>query len=136
MWDNIHFSNSNTLPHVWATNMAQHMHTILIKRGRWQINIEHLLYYHVKFLYINWTIDKRVMRISLNEVLFQNQLAMGGVTHKLMYMLKPSDSINVGQHPLSYLCIVFHQCGTIPKFHTLKALCCQVMMQSMRAAWK
>jgi len=27
-------------PHVWATNKAQYVHTILIKRERWQIKIE------------------------------------------------------------------------------------------------
>ena len=42
------------------------------------------------------------MHISSNEVPSQNQLAMGGVTHKLIYMLKPFNIINVGQHPLSY----------------------------------
>lgn len=33
-------SYSNTPPHVWATNNVQHVHTISIKRGRWQIKIE------------------------------------------------------------------------------------------------
>ena len=42
------------------------------------------------------------MHISSNEVPSQNQLAMGGVTHKLIYMLKPFDFINVGQHSLSF----------------------------------
>jgi len=42
------------------------------------------------------------MHTSSNEIPFQNQLAIGGVTHKLIYMLKPFNFINVGQHPLSY----------------------------------
>ena len=42
------------------------------------------------------------MHINSNEVLTQNQLAMGGVTHKLIYMLKPFNFLNVGQHPLLY----------------------------------
>ena len=46
--------------------------------------------------------QQRVMYISSNNVPSQNQLAMGGVTHKLIYMLKPFDFINVGQYPLSY----------------------------------
>jgi len=41
-------------------------------------------------------LNKRVMHISSNEVPFQNQLAMGGVTHKLIYTLKPLYLINVG----------------------------------------
>jgi len=43
-----------------------------------------------------------MMYISSNEIPSQNQLAMGGVTHKLIYMFKPFDFINVGQHPFSY----------------------------------
>jgi len=42
------------------------------------------------------------MYISSNEVQSQNQLAMGGVAHKLIYMLKPFNFINVGQYPLSF----------------------------------
>jgi len=42
------------------------------------------------------------MHISSNEVSTKNQLTMGRVTHKLIYMLKPFNFINVGQHPLSY----------------------------------
>jgi len=33
-------SYSKTLPHMWATNNAQYMHTILIKWGWWQIKIK------------------------------------------------------------------------------------------------
>jgi len=42
------------------------------------------------------------MHTSSNEVPSQNQLAMGGVAHKLICMLKPFDFINVGQHPLLF----------------------------------
>jgi len=55
------------------------------------------------------------MKTSSNEVPFQNQLAIGGVTHKLIYMLKPFDFINVGQHPRSFS-LNFYQCATIPTF--------------------
>jgi len=41
-----------------------------------------------------------VIYICSNEVPSQNQLAMGGVIHKLIYMLKSFNFINVGQHPL------------------------------------
>jgi len=41
------------------------------------------------------------MYISSNEVPTQNPLAMGGVTYKLKYMLKPFNFINVGRHPYS-----------------------------------
>jgi len=33
--------------------------------------------------YINWTLNKRVMYTSSNEIPTQNQLAIGGITHKL-----------------------------------------------------
>jgi len=49
------------------------------------------------------------MYISSDEVPFQKQLVMGGVTHKLIYMLKPLNFVNVGQTPLSYS---NYQCGT------------------------
>ena len=42
------------------------------------------------------------MHISSNELPSQNQLVIGGVTHKLIYMLKSFDFINVGQYSLSY----------------------------------
>ena len=42
------------------------------------------------------------MYIISNEVSIQNQLAIGGVTHKLIYMLKPFNLINVRQHLFSY----------------------------------
>ena len=58
---------------------------------------------------------QRVMHTNSNKVPTQNQLAMGGVTHKLIYMLKPFNFINVGQHPLSYS-LYFYQCEIIPTF--------------------
>ena len=42
------------------------------------------------------------MHISSNEVSTQNQLTMGEVTHKVIYMLKPFNFIKVEQQPLSY----------------------------------
>jgi len=41
------------------------------------------------------------MHISLNEVPSQNQLALGGITHKLIYTLKLLYFINVGQISVS-----------------------------------
>ena len=55
------------------------------------------------------------MYINSNDIPSQNQLTIGGVTHKLIYMLKPFNFINAGQHPLSYS-LYFYQCGTIPTF--------------------
>ena len=49
----------------------------------------------VKF-YRNWTINKRVIHISSNEVPSLNQLTLGGVIHKLIYMFKPFNLINMG----------------------------------------
>ena len=54
----------------------------------------------VKF-YINWVLNKRVMYISLNEVPSQNQLAIGGVAHKLYIHTQALE---------------FYQCGTNPTF--------------------
>jgi len=42
------------------------------------------------------------MLTSSNKAPSQNQLATDGITHKLIYMLKPFNFINVGQTPLSY----------------------------------
>ena len=50
--------------------------------------------------YINQALNKRGMYTSSNEVSSQNQLAMDGVTHKLTYMFKPLNFVNVGQSPL------------------------------------
>jgi len=44
---------------------------------------------------------QRVMHINSNEISFQNQLTISGVTHKFIYILKP---------------INFLQCGTSPTF--------------------
>lgn len=41
-------------------------------------------------------IKQKVIHIGSNEALTQNQLVMGGVTHKFRYMLKPFNFINVG----------------------------------------
>jgi len=46
-----------------------------------------------------WALIKRVMHISSNEILSQNQLAMGKVIHKFIKMLKPLYFINVRQTP-------------------------------------
>jgi len=40
------------------------------------------------------------MHISSNEVPIQNQLTMGGVTHKSIYMFKSFNFINDRRHPL------------------------------------
>jgi len=42
------------------------------------------------------------MHLSSNEVSSQNQLVMGGVTHKLMYKLNPLNFINIRQSSLAY----------------------------------
>ena len=42
---------------------------------------------------------------------------MGGVAHKLIYMLKPFDFINVGQHPLSFF-LNFINVGQYPLSHS------------------
>jgi len=42
------------------------------------------------------------MYISSNEVSVQIQLTISGVAHKLMYMLKLFNFINVGETLLSY----------------------------------
>jgi len=57
------------------------------------------------------------MDTSSNEVPFQNQLTMGGVTHKLIYMLKLFNFINVGQHPLSYSDTSLHVWATTKAQH-------------------
>ena len=54
-------------------------------------------------------LNKRVMHISMNKILFQNQLTIGWVTHKLIYMLKPLNFINVKQTPLLYFNIVINK---------------------------
>jgi len=65
--------------------------------------------------------QQRVMHISLNEVPSQNQLAIGGVTHKLIYKLKPFNFINVGQYPLSYS-LYFINVGQCPLSYSNKDL--------------
>ena len=54
------------------------------------------------------------MHISSNEIPSQNQLAIYGVTHKLIYVLKLFNFINVGQYLLSYSLNFI--CGTITTF--------------------
>ena len=47
-------------------------------------------------------LNEVVIHIRSNEVPTQNELFMGGVTHKLIYKLKPFNFINVGQQILLY----------------------------------
>ena len=62
-----------------------------------------VIYSHVNFFYINWVLNKQVMHINSNEVPSQNQLTMSGITHKLIYMFKPLNFVNMGQSPLFML---------------------------------
>jgi len=55
------------------------------------------------------SIQQRVMHINSSEVSTKNQLVMGGVTHKLIYMLKSINFINVGQSPLSHRLILWSE---------------------------
>ena len=70
---------------------------------------------NVKFFLHQLDHKQRVIHISSNEVPTQNQLTMGGITHKLIYKLKPFNFINMGQHKL--LCFFFfYQSGIISTF--------------------
>jgi len=66
------------------------------------------------------------MYISSNEISSQNQLAIVGVIHKLIYMFKPLNFINVGQSLFSYS-------NTFCKFRG--AYLVKFMLVGKRKAW-
>jgi len=85
----------------------------------------------LNFLYIyQLGLKQRVLHLSSNEVLIQNQLEMIRVTHKLIHKLKFFNYINVGQYPLSYA-FYFINVGQYPLlyFNTLPHVCAIVANQ-------
>ena len=95
-------SYSNTAPHMWAINRAQHVHIIFNQTGTVAnqdraSRSDTMLNFYISIGHLN----KRVMHISSNEVSPQNQLAIGGVAHKLY----------IHTHTLK-----FYQCRTNPTF--------------------
>jgi len=94
-------SYSNTYPHVLMLRRPYTYTQFLIKLGLWQFKVEEPTLIGCQILY-QLGIKQKVMRISSNEIPSQKQLAMGRVTHKLIYILKPLYFINAGQTLLSY----------------------------------
>jgi len=85
---------SNTSPYMGAINKTQHVHTSLIKRGRWQSKSRNLTL-------IGPLIQPNYAYKS-SRAPIQSQLTIDEVIHKLIYILKPFSCINVGQYLISH----------------------------------
>jgi len=119
--------SSNTPPHAnvlwtWSVDVAKTFPTLRNKSiwGCWDSNLRPLAQKDSNTMFKNHLnkknlyqlgLQQRVMHISWNEVPSQNQLVMSGVTHRLMYMFKPFNFINVGQYPLLYSNTPPHVCA-------------------------